>query len=146
MLRKWPCREKLSITSCISHSPGNWHFHSVEMLTASNITIIRATSFQLVWGKNELVLAILVFVQCFSFMSCFSWEKKRSHDHVTSQHSADPWYWKLQRIHTTFPGCSGKSETWKYEKVLVSFIQYLTRVLSYVYNFLCFSSLPFSYA
>lgn len=53
MLRKWPCREKLSITSCISHS-GNWHFHSVEMLTASNVTIIRATNFQLVWGKNEL--------------------------------------------------------------------------------------------
>lgn len=52
---------------------------------------------------------------------------------------------KMQRIRNAFPGCSGNSKTWEYEKVLPSFVQNLTRVLRCVYHFLWFSSFPLSH-
>lgn len=151
MLRKWPCREKSGKTSPKSHSPGNSDIFNVDLdsmilmvfsnLNYSMISTINATSVHPFGGESKLILAILVFIQ---FFMLFLSAVKRKTAMITFPantlltHDTG----KMQRIRNAFPGCSGNSKTWEYEKVLPSFVQNLTRVLRCVYNFLCFFFFP----
>lgn len=154
MLRKWPCREKSGKSFPQPHSPGNSDISSADLhsmifmafsnLNDSMINTISAASVHL-WGGKQISTGYSGLHSTFHVLFLSAVKRKPAIITFAANTLLTHDTGKMQRIRNAFPGCSGNSKTWEYEKVLPSFVQNLTRLLRCVYHFLCFSSFPLSH-